>query len=144
MCCRKDEQCSWIGRKERWKVCPASVTWLLPRIILEDPELGSGSPSTVEAEQKMESFGLRHQKSLRTVTFSCGFFILGYPRKAVMLVIGVSKLPSMCRWCLILLNRHINRKQRWVAGHIQKCPRTLDFNEDFSLHTLFLPGPCAI
>lgn len=43
-----------------------------------------------------------------------------------------------------LANKHINRKQRWVAGHIQKCPRTLDFNEDFSLHTLFLPGPCAI
>lgn len=81
---------------ERWKVCPASVTRLLPRVILEDPELGSSSPSTVEAEQKTESFGLRHQKSLRTVTFSRGF-ILGYPRKAVMLVIGVSKLPSMCR-----------------------------------------------
>lgn len=93
MCCRKGEQCFWIGKMESLS---CFITRLLPRVFLEDPELGSSSPSTVEAEQKTESFGLRHQKSLRTVTFSRGF-ILGYPRKAVMLVIGVSKLPSMCR-----------------------------------------------
>lgn len=94
LCCRKGEQCFWIGKMESLSCFshPAFAKGY-PR----GPRAGFQQPQHSGSRAENGVLWAKTPESLRTVTFSRGFFILGYPRKAVMLVIGVSKLPSVCR-----------------------------------------------
>lgn len=140
-----------LRRTKDKKICPASITQLLTKLNVKEPELISQKPNLLQSGSRGENQILWPRKS-QGVAFSCGFFIMGYPRKAAMLVIGVSKLLFLlCADNMMTVSAFANQGSMSVLARLISLKAHWELNVSGPwllikglLHGLFLCVPFSL